>query len=153
MKRKSKATIVMATTAHREGIMRRLRSVRWDIAGAVQQGRYISLDAAELLSRIMVGGLPDSGRFFEGLSRLVRSASATVKKGHARVAICGECVGILCAEGNIPAAIQLERIGNELIKIHNVEILCAYPLGAFHDDQEKRAIASVCREHSAVRIR
>jgi len=143
--------IVMATAAHREGLMRRLRSVRFDIDGAVQQGRYISLDAAELLSRIMVGGLPDSGRFLEGLSRLVRSASATVKTQHARVAICGECVGILCAEGNIDAAIQLERIGNELIKIHDVEILCAYPLGAFH--RERRAIASVCREHSAVRIR
>jgi DNA-binding NarL/FixJ family response regulator len=145
--------IVMATPAHREAVMRRLRSVRFDIDDAVQQGRYISLDAAELLSRIMVGGLPDSGRFFEGLSRLVRSASATVKKRHARVAICGECVGILWAEGKIHAAIQLERIGNELIKIHNVEILCAYPLGAFHDDQQRRAIASVCREHSAVRIR
>jgi DNA-binding NarL/FixJ family response regulator len=145
--------IVMATRSHREDLIRSLRSDGFDIDDAVQQGRYISLDAVELLSTIMVGGLPDGGQFFEGLSGLIRSASAAVKKRNPRIAICGECVGILCAEGNANAAVRLEKIGNDLVKTHNVEILCSYPLSAFQGDENRRAFASVCSEHSAVRIR
>jgi DNA-binding NarL/FixJ family response regulator len=145
--------IVMATTSHRQGLIQGLRNDGVDIDDAVQQARYISLDATELLSRIMVGGSPDVSRFFDGLSGLIKSASAAAKKRNPRISICGECVGILCVDGNTNAAIQLEKIGNELIKTHNIEILCCYPLTAVQGDGTKHAFASVCREHSAVRIR
>ena len=45
-----------------------------DIDGAIQQGTYISLDAADTLSTIMVNGLPDPVRFFEGISGPLKQA-------------------------------------------------------------------------------
>jgi DNA-binding NarL/FixJ family response regulator len=145
--------IVMATKSHREGLIQKLKDDGFDIDRSVRQGTYISLDAAELLSGVMVGDLPDGLRFFEGLSSLIKSASESASTPNPRIAICGECVGLLSAENNVKATIQLERAGNELLKTHNIEILCAYPLSLFQGNDSRSAFASVCKEHSAVHVR
>ena len=110
---------------------------------------YVSLDAAEMLSTIIVNGAPDRLRFFEGLCGLIESAAKAAKTEHPRVAICGECVGVLCAEGNVNAAIQLEEVGNDLAQSYDVEIMCAYPLSSFTKEQTG-AYQSICAEHTAV---
>jgi hypothetical protein len=66
-----------------------------------------------MLSTIMVNGSPDRLLFFESLCGLIESATKVTKTAHSRVAICGECVGILLAEGNVNGAIRLEEVGNE----------------------------------------
>ena len=43
--------IVVATESHRNGLVRRLETHGVDIAAAIEQGRYISVDAADALSR------------------------------------------------------------------------------------------------------
>jgi hypothetical protein len=101
----------------------------------------------------MVGDLPDSVRFLEGLSNLIEIASGAATTRNRRIAIFGECCGLMWAQGNTNAAIQLERIGNELIKTHNIEILCAYPLDVLQRAEPRSAFATICEEHSAVRLR
>src|SRR5262249_7382931 len=114
------AAIVLATKSHRESLAEKLNQQGFDIDSATRRGIYTSLDAAGMLSTIMVNGVADRVRFFQGLQDLIASAGKAAKKADSRVAICGECVGILCAEGNANAAIELEGAGNDLIKIHNV---------------------------------
>ena len=121
----------------------------FDVDGAIKHGMYVSLDAAEMLSTIIVNGAPDRLRFFEGLCVLIESAAKAAKTEHPRVAICGECVGVLCAEGNVNAAIQLEEVGNDLAQSYDVEIMCAYPLSSFTKEQTG-AYQSICAEHTAV---
>ena len=145
------AVIVLATKSHREGLVQNLRAAGCDIDGATQQGKYISMDAAEMLSAIMVNGVPAPARFSEGLSSLLDSVAKAVNTAHPRVAIFGECVGLLYAAGNLNAAINLEKIGNELIQTHNVDILCAYPWAHGHEDDH--AFNSICAEHSVVYAR
>jgi hypothetical protein len=100
----------------------KLRSNGLDIDGAIQQGSYISLDAAEI--RVAnYGGLPDGLLLIESLSGLMKLASAAVRKPDPRIAISGESCGLLCAEGNGRAAIQLEKIANYFATTHNLEIL------------------------------
>jgi len=140
--------IVLATRSHREGLVERLRKTI-DIDGAIQQGTYTALDAAEIVSQIMVNGLPDRVRFFEGIRSAIQQAAKTAKTTNPRVAIFGECVGYLCAEKNMDAAFQLERAGNDLIKTHNIDILCAYPLSAFQEKEEDHAFNGICREHTS----
>jgi len=141
--------IVLATRSHREELVERLRKTI-DIDGAIQQGTYTAMDAAEIVSQIMLNGLPDCDRFFEGIRSAIEEAVRSVKATNPRVAILGECVGYLCAKGNMTAAIQLEKAGNDLIKTHNVDILCAYPLSAFQRKEEDQAFKTVCREHTSV---
>jgi DNA-binding NarL/FixJ family response regulator len=145
------AAIVLATNAHREGLVQRLKADGFDIDGAVQQGTYISLDAAETLSSIMVNGVPDPARFSAGLGVLLESAAKVTNTKHPRVAIFGECAGLLFAEGNSKAALCLEEIGNDLIKLHDVDILCAYPLP--HGQEDDPALKSICAEHTAAYLR
>ena len=119
----------------------------------MRQGTYIALDAADTLSTVMVNGVPDRARFLEGLNGVIASAAKAAKKEHPRIALCGECVGLLCALGNANAAIQLEKVGNDLVQTHNVDILCAYPLSSFHGAKDVQVFQSICQEHTAVYYR
>jgi DNA-binding NarL/FixJ family response regulator len=66
--------IVIATISHQDSLIQRLRAECVDVDGAIQEGTYISLDAADTLSTVMVNGLPDPVRFFEGVSGLISAA-------------------------------------------------------------------------------
>ena len=60
------AAIVFATKAHRDGLFQRLQVVGVDTDSALRQGAYISLDAADVLSKIMVNDLPDRRPILRG---------------------------------------------------------------------------------------
>lgn len=142
------AAIVLGMNSHREGLAQRLKADGFDMDNAVQQGTYISLDAVEMLSSIMANGVPDAVRFNAGLGTLIEAAAKAANTERPRVAIFGECAGLLFAEGNPNAAIRLEEIGNDVVKLHNVKILCAYPLP--HGKEDDHALKSICAEHTAV---
>jgi DNA-binding NarL/FixJ family response regulator len=145
--------LVFVTRSHGDSLLKRLRAEGVDVDTVIQQGTYISLDAADSLSTIMVDGLPDPVRFFESLSGLIKAASSAAKAEHPRVAFCGERVGLLWAEGKTDAAIRLEQFCNELAKTHEVDILCAYPFCDFRGEEDERAFKRICAEHSAVHSR
>jgi DNA-binding NarL/FixJ family response regulator len=142
------AAIVVATEPHRNDLLERLQEHGLDIDGAVEQGRFISLDAAETLSTFMVNDLPDPDRFLGAARNLITS---TAKAGKSlRVAICGECDPPLWTLGSGEAAIQLEQLWNEIALQFDVDILCAYPLEAFHGVEGSHICEKICAEHSAV---
>jgi DNA-binding NarL/FixJ family response regulator len=144
------AVIVAVTKSHMDGLHERLHEECIDVDAAIQRGTFISLDAANTLSTIMVNGLPDPARFFEGLSGLIKSTSKASTAEHPRVAFCGERVGLLLAEGKTDAAIRLEQLCSDLAKTHEVDILCAYRSSSFQGEETKHPFKSICAEHSAV---
>ena len=73
------AAIVVATETHRDSLLLRLQAQGLDIAAAIEQGRYISLDAAETLSRYIVDGMPDPVRFFNVADDLLLNAAKAAK--------------------------------------------------------------------------
>jgi len=144
------AVIVAATESHREGFIPRLQAYGLDIGAAIEQGRYIALDADETLSAFMVNGMPDRGRFLEVLGDVIVAAAQAADAEYPRVSVFGECVHLLWSKGNPEAVIQMEKLGNQLTKIHNVDILCGYSVqGRMEDEIFQR----ICAEHSAVHIR
>jgi DNA-binding NarL/FixJ family response regulator len=149
--RTGNAAIVFATKRHREDLFRELKAQGVDVDAVIQGGAFVSLDAAEVLSTFMVSDRPDPIRFFEAFDKLIASVSRAAKAEHPRVAVFGEAVALLWAEGNVEGAIQLEQRGNELAKSHRVDILCAYPF-TLHIQQDGHAFRTVCAEHSAVYV-
>lgn len=141
--------IVIATESHRDGLLQRLKAERVDVDGAIQQGAYVPLDADELLSTIMVQGLPEPARLLEGLSALIGAASKAARSEHPRVALCGEGVGLLWAKGKTDAAIRLEQLCNDLAKEYEVDILCAYRLSSSPSKEDEQGFQRICAEHSA----
>ena len=144
------AAIVLVTKSHRDSLLQRLKAESVHVDGAIQQGTLILLDVADTLATLMVDGLLDPVRVFEGFSGLIQTASKAAKAEHPRVVICCECKGSLWAEGKTDAAILLEQGCNELAKIYEVDLLCAYPLSAFHGDEDELVLQSIYAEHSGV---
>ena len=50
--------VVLATQAHRDGLAQRLATRGLNTASVIQQGRYVPLDAAEILSRVAPTACP-----------------------------------------------------------------------------------------------
>jgi len=144
------AAIVLATKSHRESLLQRLKAEGVDTDGALQQGTYISLDAADALSTIMVNDMPDPVRFLGGIGGSIEAAANAAKSERPQVVVFGEAVALLQAEGKGDAAIRFEQLGNDLGKTHKVDILCAYPLSSFHGEEDMHIFQSICAEHSAV---
>ena len=144
------AAIVLATKSHRDSLLQRLKAEGVDTDSALQQGTYISLDAADALSTIMVNDMPDPVRFFGGIGGSIEAAANAAKSERPQVVVFGEAVALLQAEGKADAAIRFEQLGNDLGKTHKVDILCAYPLSSFHGGEDKHIFQSICAEHSAV---
>jgi len=144
------AAIVLATKSHRDSLLQRLKAEGVDTDGALHQGTYLPLDAADALSTVMVDGLPDPARFLAGISGLIEGAAKAAKSEQSRVVVCGEGVALLQAEGKTDAATRIEQGCNDLAKTHEVDILCAYPCSSFHGEEGEHVFQSICMEHSAV---
>jgi DNA-binding NarL/FixJ family response regulator len=147
------AVIVVATESHRDNLLPRLHAHGLDIGAAIEEGRYISLDAADTLATFMVNDLPDPCKFVKIVSDLILEAAKVVKVEHGRVAACGECAPLLWAQGKAEAAIRLEHLWDEIAQSHAVDILCGYPLGSFQGGVATHTFEKICAAHSAVHPR
>jgi DNA-binding NarL/FixJ family response regulator len=144
------AAIVIATKSHRDILLQRLKAEGVDTDGALHQGTYISLDAADTLSTIMVNDLPDPVRFFERIGGFIEAATRAAKSEQPQVVVFGEAVDLLQAEGKADAAIRLEQLWNEVAKTFKADILCGYALSSFHNGEHEHVLQSIFAEHSAV---
>jgi CheY-like chemotaxis protein len=147
--RTGNAAILFATRPHRDAVFQELHSQGLDVNAAIQRGAYVPLDAAEVLSTFIVNDWPDEDRFFGAFRGIIESASKAAKAPHPRVAVFGEGVALLWAEGKADAAIRLEQLGNHLVRMFRVDILCAYPL-SLQIQEDKHTFDAICAEHSGV---
>lgn len=145
--------MVVATESHRDSLLLTLQARGVNVIGVIEQGRYIALDAAETLSTFMVNGLPNPVRFLKVAGDLILGAAKAANRQHARVSACGECAPLLWAQGKAEAAIQLERLWNEIATKYDIDILCGYSLNSFRSEQGSHVFQEICAEHSAVHVR
>jgi DNA-binding NarL/FixJ family response regulator len=141
--------IVVTGAPRREKLREELQARGIDVGRAIQDGRYHSLDVADVLSQFMVDGRVDDVRFWEAARALVADARGTAAESP--VAACGDAAPTLWRAGNADAAIRLERLWDDLVKECNVEIFCGY---AGHGEQhaDDRVFERICAEHSAVHL-
>jgi CheY-like chemotaxis protein len=141
------AAVVVATEAHRERLLPRLQTHGVDMVKAIEQRRYISLDAAAMISSLTVNNELDPERFLKVAGDLIMTASGTLKKENPRVAICGECDPPLWTFGNGEAAIEFEKLWNEIVKRYDVDILCGYSLGTVQHSMDGQLFERICALH------
>ncbi len=138
------AVIVVATPVHRDAFRQALAGSGADLAAATAEGRYLAIDAAELLAQFMVEGVPDRTRFLDVVGRLIE------RSGTRRVRIFGEMVAVLWDEGNVTAAIALEGLWNDLAARRNFSLYCAYAIAAFDSGADLASVRDVCDHHSDI---
>jgi signal transduction histidine kinase len=144
------AGIVIATQAHRDDLAGQLKARGLDIERAAAQGRYVSLDAQETLSKLMPDGQLDEIRFVDLIGGVIQQAAISVGGERPRIAAFGEMVALLWAEGRPDAAIQLEQLWNSLARTHSFELLCAYPSSLFNQSEDATGIGDICATHTHV---
>jgi DNA-binding NarL/FixJ family response regulator len=142
------AVIVVASDAHRNSLVQRLRERGVDIVVAVQQGRYVSVDMAETLSTFMENDRPDPARFRTVADNLIVPAAKASRADSPRVAICGECASALWEQGKVDAAFEVEHLCDEIAKRGNVDILCGFILNSSQREQESDIYERFCAKRS-----
>lgn len=142
--------IVVASKEHRDRLAQQLRRRGIDVTLATKQGRYVSLDAAKLLTKFMVNGMPDAARFAEVIGNVVTSTTQASQSKAAPVAIFGEMVQLLYADGNTEASIWLEQLWNDLAQSHNFDLRCAYSMDQFNQANHEESLSRICAAHSHV---
>jgi len=146
------ATIVVATEAHRSSLLLRMEASGVDTSAAIEQGKYLSVDVADAVSKFVINGMLDPARFLSLFGDLIMTA-ADAKGKPTRVAVFGEGVHLLWAQGSPEAAIQIERLCNQLARTYDVDILCGYFLGIVQGGMDNQLFQRICAEHSAVHAR
>src|ERR1700694_4652510 len=142
------ASLVIATKPHRTELERRLSAYGLDTAKAAMQGRYLTLDATETVPKLMVSGSVDEGRFNDIIGSALSQMRGAAKER--RLAVFGELVALLWAEGKPQEAIRVEQLWNDLAKSHSFSLLCSYPITGFDNERHIEPFLKMCSTHSGV---
>jgi hypothetical protein len=149
--RKGEACIVIATKRHRDALAQRLR--RQGLLGRngipAPPGSLAMFDAARTLSRFMVNGMPDRGRFTRVVGGIIRSARG---RGRRPVRVFGEMVALLLVTRGIEATLCLEGFWNRLVARQSFSLVCSYPLRALGGKQHRQSLGAICAEHHAISV-
>jgi PAS domain S-box-containing protein len=144
------SAIVIATASHIESLAHKLKSRGIDSYKAEAEGRYVALQASDVLSKFMIGRRPDRARFSETMGEIIAGAAAASRDEKHRVVAFGEMVALLWAEGQSEAAIELEKLWNELAKTYSFSLHCAYPMQGFSRQEMAESLLRICAEHTGV---
>jgi hypothetical protein len=139
----SGAALVVATPAHRAAFEGALTELGVDVADALAAGRYVSFDAAALLSTFVVDGVPDQA----GFRREVGAVLDRMTTAGQALRIYGEMVALLWEGGDVASAVALEDFWNDISSTYDFDLLCAYRLSGFDNEDEALAFRRVCEQH------
>ena len=148
--RSGELIVVAATEQTRMGIAHRLEERGMDLTAMTAQGQYVVMDAAESLSQFMRDGRPDAERLGDIVADLDRLRLSFAHGQQSRLTIFGEMAVPLCRDGNVEAAVEVERIWNNLTRSLSFLTVCSYPIECFQGEASSKMFPSVCSEHVAV---
>jgi hypothetical protein len=142
------SALIVATPEHHAELARELAACGIPLDECAQEGRYIALDAEEVMNSLMRDGYPDRNLFDQNFCSVLSSARDRARNKNRGLTIYGECVALLWKEGRKDAALELERFWQDVFQDDpTFHLHCAYPRAVFADDSE---IQSVEETHSHV---
>ena len=138
--------VVIATAERRRAIEQDLEARGIDLLVARARYQYVPLDAESTLAQVMSGNLPDERLFAEVVGSVVtRMACAGF-----RVRAFAETTALLWAQGRVDAAIQLERLWNDLGLTRRFALFCACPMMHFQGGRDDSGFQRLRAVHRAV---
>ena len=141
---RDETVVVAATAAHLTALDASLHELGWDPAAQRSNGRFVPLDAARTLSTFMVDGTPDPTAF----ARTIGGIFDRTREGSS-IRVFGEMVALLWHEGNVAAALALEKLWNDLAAERSFTLLCGYP-HAVLDQASLANVGRVCEMHAEI---
>jgi hypothetical protein len=140
---RQEGAIVIATPAHVSLFIERLAALGVDVAETAARRRILVLDAAQTLDRFMVDGDPDRSRF---LGVAAAALDHVRSSGCRDVRLYGEMVDLLWGT-RLGAAVELERLWDEVLRDERLSLFCAYRLDPL-DPQVQGVLRRITQCHS-----
>jgi hypothetical protein len=140
---RQEGAVVIATPAHLSLFIERLTALGVDVPEMAARRRLLFLDAAQTLDRFMVAGEPDRPRFLAVAGAALDHVRSS---GCREVRLYGEMVNLLWGT-SLGAAVELERLWDEVLRDERLSLLCAYRLDPL-DRQVQGALRRVTGCHS-----
>ena len=140
------AAIVIATEEHRLAFQAELAAAGIKVGLSGMDGTVVWLDAAGTLSLFMHDGQLDRAAFRTAIGGVVRWAGGRGRP----VRAYGEMVSLLWDAGDVPAAIELEKLWNELRQELSFALWCGYRSTSTDGAEHADAVREVCRLHTGV---
>jgi hypothetical protein len=125
----------------------RMRERGWNLVDVAKQGRYLVFDAEQVATRVMRAGRPHLDSIAEMVAGLERARTASAA-GH--LTIAGEISAVLCDRGTPEAALEVERLWDQLTRFLSILTICTYPTRCLDHDGEPGFVSSVSAHHSVV---
>jgi DcmR-like sensory protein len=144
--RRGEAAIVIATPSHRAAFIERLATRGLDLVTLHRRRQLTSLDAERCLARFMIGGVPDRDAFLAVVAEVLEPVWAA---GFPRVRLYGEMVDLLW-DRNLPGAVGLETLWNEVLADDRLCLLCAYGIDNFDRHAHRTLLHQISGVHSHV---
>jgi hypothetical protein len=138
--------VVIATAAHIRAFANRLVEDGHDPTRAIQEGRLLFLGADETLALFMVDGQPDRDSFRSATRVVLRQLRN--KTGSLEIRAYGEMVGLLWNAGHSAAAVQLERLWNEVLSENGLQLFCGYEIDVFGHEFQAGVIDEILCAHT-----
>ncbi|MFZ0662866.1 MAG: ATP-binding protein [Acidobacteriaceae bacterium] len=145
-----RSALVLATQDHINALVAHLKSSSPGYGHALAEGRLLFLDGDQVLPQFMVNGQPHPARFAEIAGNLLSELAAAAFAPSAKVVVFGEMVASLWAGGRRDAAIQLEKLWNDLASEYRFQLFCAYPINLFSSQRDAESLLKICAQHSSV---
>ena len=142
------ATVLIES--NRDALALRMKERGWNLADVEKQGRYVVFDAEEAATRVMRAGRPHLDSIAEMVAALesARTASAAGPRSH--LTIVGEISAVLCRRGTPEAALEVERLWDELTRSLPILTICTYPTGCFDHDGALGFVSGISAHHSVI---
>jgi DcmR-like sensory protein len=148
--RSREPVVLVASEATRHGVAERLQARRVNLAELAEREQYVAIDSALSLSQVMRDGRPDEDRVAEMIDGLDRRRLTFPKGPRARLTIVGDMSALLCRNGHFEAALELERMWDELTRALPFFTVCGYPMECFEHAEARSQLPNICARHSAV---
>jgi DNA-binding NarL/FixJ family response regulator len=142
------AVVVLATEAHRQGLVQKLQTQGFDLDNLIKSGSYISIDAGDFLLSLMVDDQPDPDQLGSVVSSLVKKVSKAPNGATRRVIACGECAPFLWTQGKLDAALRVEELWDATSHKYGLSTLCGYISGISLREEDQRIFHAICSFHS-----
>ena len=146
----NKRAIAITAESHRHRLSKMLQTRGVDVAAAIAEERYFTLDVADALSTFMVGDRLDRRRFSQSAGALLERAAHGADPTGVRVVACGECAPVLWARGLRDVAIELEQLWDQIADTHRVDVLCSYPMKDARGTTDQEMVRRISDVHSDV---
>jgi CheY-like chemotaxis protein len=141
------ATVLIES--HLDAVALLMKERGWNLADLGEQGRYLIFDAEAAATQVVRDGRPDVDTLTAMVAVLERARTA-LGGARSHLTIVGEIAPVLWRNGNPEAAMEVERLWDELTRSLPILTICTYPMNLVSHDAVAAFSADICAHHSVI---